>query len=139
MSLQEAGKHLKIAREHLGRAATAWYDPPDHAECVTWAFYGYENAVVAAAEAASIPWQRTHPSKVQVARELHQKGIVKEDIGDKLEELNALRKDVQYDEPGPELMKVDLEDLVRDLEEYCDEVEEFIKSKEAPSADSPDR
>ncbi len=42
--------------------------------------------------------------------------------GPTIENLNALRKDVQYGEPGPELREVDLEKLELHLETFIDEV-----------------
>ena len=54
--------------------------------------------------------------------------LISRDIGDELEELNGLRKDVAYGEPGPELRERDLEDLAIELEEFIDEVDVRISS-----------
>lgn len=69
MSLKEARSKLVLAQGQLERVQNAAYIE-DRVEAVTWAFYAYENAVVAAAERAGIGWQKTHPSKIQAAAEL---------------------------------------------------------------------
>jgi hypothetical protein len=40
-----------------------------------------------------------------------------------------LRKHVAYDEPGPELSELNLEDLLADLEAFIEEVEALIESR----------
>lgn len=50
-----------------------------------------------------------------------------DDVGDLLEKLNDLRKDVQYGEPGPDLQALDLEELAADLELFIDEVERLVQ------------
>lgn len=63
------------------------------------------------------------------ARELARKNIIDRDIGDLLERLNALRKDVAYDLPGEELKQLDLEDLVSDAELFVQSVEDLLKRR----------
>jgi len=128
MGLNEARAKLRLAKKHLGRVQTAYWDPKDPEGAVTWAFYAYENAVVAAAEAIGLPWKKTHPSKVEVAGLLHQRGMLSLDVGEKIALLNELRKDVEYGEPGPSLEEVDLEDLSTELEEFIEEVERLVES-----------
>ena len=96
---------------------------PDPESAVTWAFYAYENCVVALAEMHGRSWARNHQSKARLARTLFEEELVSRDIGDELEELNRLRKDVAYDEPGQELEDRNLEALASDLEEFIDEIE----------------
>ena len=122
MGHQEAQDALNRARKQWDRVSNAAWPPEDYEEAVTWAFYAYENCVVAAAEAQGIPWRKVHPNKVAVARQLYANGQVGRDIGDELERLNELRKDVQYGDPGSELLEVDLEDLASELETFIDEV-----------------
>lgn len=128
MTEKKAQHHLKLAKKQLERVQTAIWDPQDAEEAVTWAFYAYENAVVAIAEKLGMPWLKTHPSKVEVAGKVHAQGKLSVDAGPQIERLNELRKDVQYGEPGPELEAVDLEDLAIDLENFIDEVESVINS-----------
>ena len=54
------------------------------------------------------------------------------DVGDTLEELNRLRMDVAYDEPGPELRDTDLEALAGGLEEFMDEIGDAIAAHAGP-------
>ena len=100
MSFEEARKHIAIARRHLDKVQSAAWEQ-DAADAVTWAFYAYENCVTALAESHGRQWTTIHRQKAQLARHLYSDGLISRDVGDKLEELNRLRKDVAYDEPGP--------------------------------------
>lgn len=122
MGRREAQDALTRARRHWDRVSVAVWEPEDHAVAVTWAFYAYESCVVAAAEALGIAWKATHPSKVAIARQLYGDGKVSRDIGDELQRLNELRKDVQYGDPGLDLLELDLEGLSADLEAFIEEV-----------------
>ena len=128
MSIQEAQKQLDTAKKHVERVQIASFESTDEdrEEGVTWAFYAYENCVVAIAEALDRSWKKIHKQKAELARKLHEEGIVSRDIKGTLEELNELRKDVQYGQPGPDLMELDLEDLASELEAFIDEVEQVI-------------
>ncbi len=88
-----------------------------------WAFYAYENCVTALAEMHGRSWNKNHFDKVRLARSFYADGLISRDIGDELEELNSLRKDVAYEEPGPELAEKDLESLSSELEEFVEEIE----------------
>lgn len=74
-------------------------------------------------------WEKTHPSKVAVAEQLAEAGHLKTDVGQRVAELNELRKDVQYGEPGPGLRELELEDLATELENFVDEAAEFVDSQ----------
>ncbi len=128
MGEKEARYHLERAKKQLERVQTAICEPEDREEAVTWAFYAYENAVVAAAEKKGIKWVKTHPSKVEVAGKLNSLGILSVDVGTHIQHLNELRKDVQYGEPGEELEEMDLEDLASELENFINEVDSVISS-----------
>jgi len=108
VSIEEARKALKIAQRHLARVQVASFDPADYVEAVTFAFYAYENAVVAVAEANNLPWSKNHYEKAKLAKDLFDRKILVTDVEDQLRNLNDLRKDVAYDEPGPELQQLDL-------------------------------
>ena len=127
MGLQEAQDALNRARKQWERVSAAW-PLEDYETAVTWAFYAYENCVVAAAEAQGIAWRKLHYNKVAIARQLYENGQVRRDIGDELERLNELRKDVQYGGPGLELLEVDLEYLVIELETFVEEVAALLVS-----------
>ena len=68
--------------------------------------------------------------KGRARKEVVRSNKLKTDVSDRLVELNELRKDVSYGDPGEQLMEVDLEDLVSDLESFLDEVAELISSEE---------
>ena len=75
--------------------------------------------------------EKAAPQQVAVARRLFADGHVSRDIGDELERLNELRKDVQYGDPGAELLEVDLDALSAELEEFVDEVDALLKREGA--------
>lgn len=131
MRAKEARAALERARKHWERVSGASWPPEDREVAVTWAFYAYENCVVAAAYALNVPWRKRHPNKVAVARRLFADGHVSRDVGGELERLNELRKDVQYGDPGAELLEVDLESLSAELEEFVGEVDALLKREGA--------
>jgi hypothetical protein len=122
--------HLQLASAQCDEATVHAWEPPEPAQCVSLVFYAYENAVVAAAEAVGYKWKKTHPSKVEIARDLVKHKKLKTDIADRLEQFNTLRKDVSYGEPGANLQELDLEDVVSDLEHFVQEVEDLVSSLE---------
>lgn len=123
MGVREARTALERAKSQLERVQSASWDPADPVEAVTWAFYAYENAIVAVAEAKGISWKKNHAEKARLAGQFSEKKILSTNVEDRLIELNDLRKDVAYGEPGPELEQLDLEDLAIDLEEFIEEVD----------------
>lgn len=127
MGADEARKRIDRARQQLNRVQSASRDH-DPESAVVWAFYAYENCVTALAEFHGRRWTQNHRQKAQLARNLHNDGLISRDVGDELEQLNELRKNVAYDGPGPELQEVDLEDLAHKLEEFIDEIESGIGS-----------
>lgn len=68
--------------------------------------------------------------KLPSQKKLFDQNKLKTDVSNRLVELNELRKDVSYGDPGEQLMEVDLEDLVRDLELFLNEVDELIAGEE---------
>src|SRR5947207_1095088 len=124
--LRDARASLMLAQAQLERAQVAWWEPSDPADCVTNAFYDYENAVTAAMLARGRKRTHRHPEKVAMARELYEENLLKTDVSSLLQTLNDARKDVQYGEPGYQLRQIHLESLVSDLEEFTDEVEAML-------------
>lgn len=133
MSIQEARRQIGVANKQLGRVQAASREPDDDDREVaaTWAFYAYENCVVAVAEALERPWQRVHQRKADLARALYREGIVSRDLRETLEELNEIRKNVQYGEPGLELLDLDLEELASQLKAFYDEALQIIEKADA--------
>lgn len=128
--VREARQHLEKAREQLGQAQTHAWEPAEPAECITKCFYGFENALTAATTVVGKRMTTKHYEKVTFARELVAEGRLQTDIGDRLVELNDLRKDVQYGVPGAALIETDLEEVLTELEEYLEEVETLIAEVE---------
>jgi uncharacterized protein (UPF0332 family) len=126
--LKRAHASLGVAKKQFEKASVHSWEPSDPAQCVTMAFYSYENALVAAAVGLAYEWQHTHHSKVEVAKKLAKDGKLKTDIGARLAKLNRLRKDVSYGEPGMELSEVSLEDLMGELESFIDEIDDLLSS-----------
>ena len=130
MGVAEAVPHIARAQRQLERVQVAAWDPPDAEQAVTWAFYAYENCVVALAELHDRKWKKNHREKAELARHLYADGLVSRDVGDTLEELNRLRMDVAYDEPGPELQETDLEALADGLETFLNEIASLVDPDE---------
>lgn len=128
--LKEAEEHLARAREQWDSAMVDSWEPAEPADCVTKCFYSYENALVAAATALGRGWTKKHYEKAALAKKLFDENKLKTDVSDQLVTLNELRKDVSYGEPGEELSRTDLEDLVSQLERFLDEVAELIANLE---------
>ena len=128
--LKEANALLARARNQWNGAAVDSWSPQEPADCVTKCFYSYENALVAAATALGTAWTKKHYEKADLAKRLFEQNKLKTDIGDVLVNLNELRKDISYGEPGDELSQVDLEDLVSELERFLDEVSELVTNLE---------
>ncbi len=129
MSLELARQFLARARSQLERVRLAAEGyAPDPESAVMWAFYAYENSVVTLAELHGRAWAQNHYAKARLARELYAEQLVSRDIGDELEELNRLRKDVAYGEPGAELEERDLGRLAFELEGFIDEIESRMEA-----------
>jgi len=126
MNLEEAREHLDLARAQWDKASVAWWPPTDAPSCVTNAFYAYENLVVAVAAAHGRKWEKSHYKKAELATALFSDKILSVDVSNTILELNNLRKDVSYGEPGDELADADLESIVSDLETFIEEVEGIV-------------
>jgi uncharacterized protein (UPF0332 family) len=124
--LHKAHERLKTARHQWDRASVASWEPVEPAECVTNCFYALENAVIAAALAAGLTGTTRHWEKEELAAQLVRDGKLKTDVSDRLNELNSVRKDVQYGSPRESLREMDLEDLVAEVEDFLDEVDELV-------------
>lgn len=62
--------YLALAKSHLTRAMAAAEDPVDWTDLSTYGFYCLEAAVMAATSQLKLKVQKTHPGKVQAARQL---------------------------------------------------------------------
>ena len=127
--LESANSFLRRAKEQYDEAAVDSWEPKQPADCVTNCFYSYGNAISAAAAAVGLNIPNNHYDKAKLARLLFKQEHVSTDIHDLLLELNELRKNVSYGEPGPELSEANLEDLLADLEHYLEDVEKLLATE----------
>jgi hypothetical protein len=125
--LELANKYLRRAKEQYDEAAVDSWEPQQPADCVTKCFYSYGNAISAAAAAVGLDIPENHYDKAKLANRLFKEHKVSIDMHDLLLELNELRKNVSYGEPGPELAETDLEDLLDGLEQYLGDVQKLVK------------
>lgn len=114
-------KH-QLAREHLETARDD-LDGAREKDAVNALFYAAEAAVVALSDAHGIDTKRHHGLKADAATELHQRGVVHEDYGPLLRQLNQARKDIWYEGDDPQ--------LDRTLEEIAGDVEQLVEVAEA--------
>ena len=126
MTREAARAAIDRAKRQLARVQAALQGATDPDEVVTWAFYAYENCVVALAEYLDISRQRSHPDKVRIARLLHRQRKVTVDVGDLLERLNELRKDVAYGDVDTSLEEEDIQEIATGLAGFVEEVEDLI-------------
>lgn len=122
----KARQRLKTAREQWEQAAVNSWEPAEPAECITKCFYSFENGLTAAMLAAGKKPTTKHYEKAKIATQLFREGFLKTDVSDRLVQLNDLRKDVQYGDPGEALASVDLEDIVSELEAFLNEVDQIV-------------
>ncbi len=64
---------------------------------------------------ANIPWLKNHYKKADLAEELYRQGILRTNVKDTLLKLNGLRKDIAYEDPGPDLEQTDLGSFVEEV------------------------
>ncbi len=86
-------------------------------------FYAAEAAVVALSDAHGIDTKLHHGLKADAATELHRRGVLDEDFGPLLRQLNQARKDIWYEGDDPQ--------LDRGLEEISGDVERLVVAAEA--------
>lgn len=122
----KARKLLETAKQQLDQASVHAWEPAEPAEAVTKCFYSLENALTAAATALGEKWTKKHYEKARLAKKLAADRKLRTDIGERLTELNELRKNVQYGEPGEALLEADLEDILAEVEGFLDEVDKLI-------------
>lgn len=128
--LKEARELFDLATGQLDEAQSAWWEPAEPAKCITNTFYAYENAVTVAMLVAGRRRTRKHYEKAEIAKKLVEGKILATDVSDRLINLNEVRKDVQYGEPGFEMRQMDLEDLVAQLESFMEEVRALLDNQE---------
>lgn len=123
---QTAREALEVARRHLEKVDDAWWEP-DWADLALYGFYCLEACVVAAALHLGLPpAKRTHPAKVEQARQLAAAHGLP-DIDDLLVELNDRRKFEAYgDIELPEDEDGDAQDVAAEIRAYFEAVEAVL-------------
>lgn len=119
---QTATDSLEIARRHLQKVETAWWDPVDWSDPAMYGFYCLEACVVAVALHLGLQRPKSsHPAKVQLAKSFASSHGLP-DIEQSLIALNNRRKfeaygDIELDED---------EDL--DAEEVANEIRGYFEA-----------
>ena len=123
---QTAREALEVARRHLEKVDDAWWEP-DWADLALYGFYCLEACVVAAVLHLGLPrTKRTHPAKVERARQLAAAHGLP-DIDDLLVDLNDRRKFEAYgDIELPEDEDLDAQDVAAEIRAYFEAVEAML-------------
>jgi len=88
----------------------------DTAEAVAWLFLSLEAAIVSVADKHGLDTKKQHWRKAEVAKELHDRGVLPHDFSDRLRLLNEARKVATYEGDEPYLGELSLEDIAVDVE-----------------------
>lgn len=93
----------ELARQHLETARTD-LEGERYGDALNAMFHAAEAAVVWLADHHGIETRRLHWAKAEAAERLHAEGVIRDDHGDLLRDLNQSRKDYWYDgeEPDPD-------------------------------------
>jgi hypothetical protein len=128
MAQPSAADYLAVARRHLARVQSAWYEPTDWDDLTLYGFYCLEAAVMAACTAQGWDVKQSHGAKHSAAIRLTAE-LGLPDVYHLLLTLNHARKAVAYgDAPLPPLNP---EDVAMRLENYVDAVGRLIGSPDA--------
>lgn len=106
---------VEVAREHLTKAQDEALRG-DVRDAVQWSFASLEAAIDALAEKHGIAIEEKHWKRSKAAAELHQKGVLPEDLSTLHELLNEERKGIFYEGEDPDLGDSTIEDVLIDLE-----------------------
>jgi hypothetical protein len=86
-------------------------DGEDVRGAVSALFYAAEAAIAGIAEVNAIDTKRNHRLKADAATELFKQGLLEEDFGPLLRNLNQARKDVWYDGEEPDFGEETVSDV----------------------------
>jgi uncharacterized protein (UPF0332 family) len=112
----------ELAREHADSARED-LEAGREKDAVNAMFYAAEAAVVSLADQHGIDTKQQHGLKADAATELHQRGVLSEDYGPLLKQLNQVRKDVWYEGDDPE--------FDTGIDEVLERVGELVDAAEA--------
>lgn len=114
---------LGLAQHHLKRVQSAWEEPTDWDDLSLYGFYALEAAVDCAAMLLlESPQQKTHPARVDAARNLTKHGFP--NVADLLRDLNEARKSVAYGDT--ELPDMDAAEVASRIESYVRRVANLV-------------
>lgn len=119
-------KH-ELARAHL-ELARLDIAGEDQLGAISALFYAGEAAITAIAELHSIDTKRNHRMKADAATDLFRRGLLDEDFGPLLRNLNQERKDVWYEGEEPDFG-------AETISEIADRVEILIEAAESAAND----
>lgn len=111
-----ARQHLETARGHVEEDAEG--------DAVNALFYAAEAAVDGLAQAHGIDTRKLHYLKASAAAELHERGVLEEDLAPLLRQLNQARKDIWYEGDDPDFGGRSLADVLAEVEALVDAAEE---------------
>lgn len=110
-------KH-ELAKEHI-ESAREDVEAGREKDAVNAMFYAAEAAIVAIAEREGLDTKQQHRLKADAATELHKRGVLDEDFGPLLRQLNQARKDVWYEGDDPQF-NTSIEDVLAQVETLVD-------------------
>ncbi len=119
MSQMSPKPKAELARQHL---ETARGHVEDNAEgdAVNALFYAAEAAVDGLTEVHGIDTRKLHYLKASAATELHERGVLEEDLAPLLRQLNQARKDIWYEGDDPDFGGRSLEDVFAEVEKLVE-------------------
>lgn len=106
---------VEVAREHLSKAQEEAAGD-DLRDAVQWSFASLEAALDALAEKHGIEIEAKHWRRAEAATELHEKGVLPEDLSDLHALLNEERKGMFYEGEDPDLGDRSMEDVLTEIE-----------------------
>lgn len=114
-------KHV-LAKEHA-ESAREDVEAGREKDAVNAMFYAAEAAIVALADREGIDTKQRHGLKADAATELYKQGVLDEDFGPLLRQLNQARKDVWYEGDDPEF-NTSIEDVLAQVETLVEAAEQ---------------
>lgn len=103
-----ARQHLETARGHVEENAEG--------DAVNALFYAAEAAIDGLAQAHGIDTKKHHYLKASAATQLHERGVLEDDVAPLLRQLNQARKDIWYEGEDPDFGERTLEDVFVEVE-----------------------
>jgi hypothetical protein len=127
-------EYLAVAKGHLDRVQSAWYEPTDWANLTMYGLYCLEAGILAAATSLSWDVKKTHWDKAELAERLHkEQGL--SDVSALLPVLNAGRKAMAYGDIDFDESEYDAQDIATEIERFIDDVEALLSGGDEDESD----